>query len=85
MTDINLELATLIVRAVDLHEVDPREIDADQPLFIDGLGLDSMDSIEVIVALEARYGVSISDNDTAKAALASLNALADFISKNRTR
>ena len=61
----------------------PDEIEDDQPLFVEGLGLDSIDALELSVALEADYGINISDTDTARAAFASIDTLAEFVAKNR--
>ena len=84
MEELKLELKTLIITAANLDDVEPNEIEDDQPLFVEGLGLDSIDALELSVALETNFGINISDSDTAKAAFASINTLAEFISKNRT-
>ncbi len=84
MEELKLELKTLIITAANLDDVEPDEIEDDQPLFVEGLGLDSIDALELSVALETNYGINISDSDTAKAAFASINTLAEFVSKNRT-
>jgi acyl carrier protein len=85
MDDLKLELKKLIIRAANLEDVEPEEIEDDQPLFVEGLGLDSIDALELSVALEADYGINISDTDTARAAFASIETLADFVSKNRKK
>lgn len=85
MDDLKLELKKLIIRAANLEDVEPVEIEDDMPLFVEGLGLDSIDALELSVALEADYGINISDTDTARAAFASINTLADFVSKNRKK
>ncbi len=84
MEQLKLELKTLIITAANLDDVEPSEIEDDQPLFVEGLGLDSIDALELSVALETNYGINISDSDTAKAAFASINTLAEFVSANRT-
>ena len=84
MEELKLELKTLIIAAANLDDVEPNEIEDDQPLFVEGLGLDSIDALELSVALETNFGINISDSDTAKAAFASINTLAEFVSKNRT-
>lgn len=85
MDDLKLELKKLIIRAANLEDVAPEEIEDELPLFVEGLGLDSIDAIELSVALEADYGINISDTDTARAAFASINTLAEFVSQNRKK
>ena len=85
MTDLKLQLKTMIIRAANLEEVSPDDIQDDQPLFVEGLGLDSIDALELSVALEADYGIYISDTDTAKAAFASIDALAAFVGEHRKK
>lgn len=85
MDPLKLELKELIIRAANLDDITPSEIEDDQPLFVEGLGLDSIDALELSVALEAQYGINISDSDTAKAAFASIDTLAKFVTENRTQ
>ncbi len=85
MDKLKLELKEMIIKAANLEDVDPGEIEDDQPLFVEGLGLDSIDALELSVALETNYGINISDSDTAKAAFVSIDALAQFVSKNRSK
>lgn len=64
----------------------PDEIADNAALFgSSGLGLDSIDALELVVALEKRFGVKVGDSATAKVALASVDAMADFVSANRTK
>jgi acyl carrier protein len=85
MNDLALELAQVIIDATGLEDVQPCDIKPDQPLFVEGLGLDSIDALELSVSLEANYGINISDSDTARAAFATLATLCDFVAKNRTK
>lgn len=85
MDALKRELKELIIRAANLDDIEPEEIVDDQPLFVEGLGLDSIDALELSVALEAQYGINISDSDTARAAFASINTLAAFVSENRSQ
>jgi len=85
MDDLKLELKKMIIKAANLEDATPEEIADDQPLFVEGLGLDSIDALELAVALEANYGINISDTDTARAAFASIDALADFVTRNRRK
>ena len=85
MDELKLELKGIIIKAGNLEDVEPGEIENDQPLFVEGLGLDSIDALELSVALETNYGINISDTDTARAAFASIDTLAEFVQKNRTK
>ena len=85
MDKLKLELKEMIIKAANLEDVDPDEIEDAQPLFVEGLGLDSIDALELSVALETNYGINISDSDTAKAAFASIDALAQFVSESRSK
>ena len=80
------ELKTLLITELNLEDIAPDDIDASAPLFRDGLGLDSIDALELAVILDKKYGIKIKSSDERnKEIFSSLNALADFISNNRTR
>jgi acyl carrier protein len=80
MDDLEAELKALIVDALKLEELAPEAIDSDEPLFVEGLGLDSIDALELGVALRKRYGLRIeSVTDEVKAHFASVHSLARFI------
>ena len=85
MNELKLELKKLILKAANLEDVEPDEIEDDAPLFVEGLGLDSIDALELSVALETEYGINISDSDTARAAFASIDTLSEFVVNNRTK
>jgi len=76
------ELKSLIIERLKLEDVTPDDIDPAAPLFGEGLGLDSIDALELVVALEKTYGIRIPDEDVGKEAFASVDALADYIIKN---
>lgn len=79
------ELARLIVEAVNL-EVDPTAIDPDQPIFRDGLGLDSIDALEIALAISQRYGFQLrSDDDNNTKIFSSLRSLAEHVKIHRSR
>ena len=63
MEELILELKKAIIEALNLEEVKPEDIDNDAPLFGDGLGLDSIDALELIVLMEKRYGIKLQDPD----------------------
>ena len=72
-------LKELIVRTLRLEDVSPKDIVDSEPLFGEGLGLDSIDALELVVAIEREYQVEIPDAEVGRRAFASVNALADFV------
>lgn len=84
MEELELELKTLIVDALKLEDIEPGEIDSEEPLFGDGLGLDSIDALELGVALRKAYGIKIeSVTDEVKQHFANVRLLARFIQSQR--
>jgi len=80
------ELKTLLISELNLEDIKPNDIDASAPLFRDGLGLDSIDALELAVVLDKKYGIKIKSSDERnKEIFLSPNKLADFITVNRTR
>ena len=80
------ELKALLISELNLEDITPDDIDASAPLFRDGLGLDSIDALELAVILDKKYGIKIKSSDERnKEIFSSLNALTDFIIDNRTR
>lgn len=77
------KLKTELIEQLNLEDMEPDEIDADAALFGDGLGLDSIDALEIIVLLEKEYDIKISDPREGKDIMYSLNSLAKFIESNR--
>ncbi len=85
-TSIHDELKELIVDALALEDITAAEIDTDAPLFVEGLGLDSIDSLEIAMVLEERYGVLLDDDpDTNKKIFDSVRSLGLFVTENRER
>ncbi len=85
MTELENELTQLIVSALSLEDVDPASIDLDAPLFGGGLGLDSIDALELSVVLSRQYGVSIkSDDEKNREIFSSVRSLAAFVAAHRT-
>jgi acyl carrier protein len=72
-------LKKMIIGTLNLEDVDVEDIRNDEPLFRDGLGLDSIDALELVVAIERIFNVIIEDEDVGKRAFASIDALAVFI------
>jgi acyl carrier protein len=83
MDQLKHELKDLIIVTLKLEDVAPDGIEDGSPLFGEGLGLDSIDALEVTVALEKRYKLSIPDEAVGKQAFASVNALAAFVQAHR--
>ncbi len=79
MPDLKRELKELLISTLSLEDVTPESIDDAAPLFGTGLGLDSIDALELAVAVERRFGIAIPDEEVAKKAFASIDALAAFI------
>jgi acyl carrier protein len=73
------ELKLLIIETLRLEDVKPEFIKDEDPLFGEGLGLDSIDALELVVAIEKHYGVLIEDEEVGVEAFASIDALADFV------
>lgn len=85
MSDLHTELKKNIIEQLNLEDMEVSDIDNNEPLFGDGLGLDSIDALELIVLLEKDYGIKLSDPQQGKEIFASVNTMADFIQKNRTK
>ncbi len=74
-------LKKMILDTLNLEEITSEDIPDDAPLFRDGLGLDSIDALELVVAIEKTFNIIIEDEDVGKRAFASINALTDFVQK----
>ncbi len=84
MADLEQEIKELIVEALMLEDVTTEEIGADEPLFIDGLGLDSIDALELAIAIEKKYGVTVKTSDEEKKKIFStVHELALFVDQHR--
>jgi acyl carrier protein len=77
------ELKELLVTELDLRGRSPDDIDDDAPLFGAGLGLDSLDALQLATAVEERYGVQIPDGEAAQAVFASVTSLAAHVAAQR--
>lgn len=83
MEQLITTLKEQIIEALNLEEITPADIDNDAPLFGDGLGLDSIDALELILVLERGYGIHIENPAEARPIFASMNTLAEFVMKNK--
>jgi acyl carrier protein len=80
------EIKQLIIDVLQLEDVRPADIDSDAPLFVEGLGLDSIDALELGVAIHKRYGITLSaDSDDTRRHFASVRALGLMIDSNRKK
>ena len=73
-----------IIEVLNLEDLTPADIDADAPLFGEGLGLDSIDALELIVLLERNYGIKLKDAAEGKEVFESVSVMADYIEAHRT-
>ena len=85
MDKLKAQLKEQILEALSLEEMKPEEIDDNAPLFGKGLGLDSIDALELIVLMEKQYGIKLSNPAEGKEVFKSINVMAEYIAKNRTR
>lgn len=84
MTISTDDLKAKIIAALKLQDITPAQIDNDAALFGSGLGLDSIDALELVVMLEKEYGVVIKDIEQGRPAFRSVRALAEFIEARRS-
>ena len=86
MDALIVELKQKVVEALNLEELSAEEINENTPLFgADGLGLDSIDALELIVLLDKEYGIRLSDPKQGKEIFYSIATMAEYIQKNRTK
>lgn len=83
MEDLKLTLKQQIIESLNLQGMTPADIDDSAPLFGDGLGLDSIDSLEMMVLLERNYGIKIEDAREGRKVLESVASMAAYIEQNR--
>ncbi len=82
--ELEREIKILITTTLSLEDVVPDEIDSTAPLFNEGLGLDSIDALELGLALQKRYGLTLSaDSEETRRHFASVRALSEFVAANR--
>lgn len=82
--ELEKELAYLIVEVLNLEDVDPEEIDPEASIFGDGLGLDSIDALEIAMAISKKYGVKLkSDDENNREIFSSLRSLAEYVEAHK--
>ncbi|MBO4660121.1 MAG: acyl carrier protein [Prevotella sp.] len=85
MEELINELKEKIIKALNLEDMLPEEIENEAALFGEGLGLDSIDALELIVMLEKDYGIKLASPAEGKAIFKSVQTIADYVSKNRKK
>lgn len=86
MNELELEIKKLIISSLNLEDYQPEDISSEESLFADGLGLDSIDALELGVALQKKYGLELSNvTKTEGKHFYSVATLAKFVSENRTK
>lgn len=85
MNELIQTLKEQIIDALNLEEITPADIDDNAPLFGDGLGLDSIDALELIVILDRFYGIKLANPSEGKEIFKSISSIADYVAKNRTK
>lgn len=85
MEDLKFELKTKIIEALNLEDIELNDINDDDPLFGDGLGLDSIDALELIVLMDKDYGIKLTDPKEGKTIFQSINTMAAYIAEHRKK
>jgi len=81
---LHLEIKKIIVESLALEDIAPEEIETEAPLFVEGLGLDSIDALELAMSLEEKYGVTVGDDpDENQKIFFSVASLARFVTEQR--
>lgn len=83
MDQLKQNLKAQIIEQLNLEDVKPEDIEDNMPLFVEGLGLDSIDALELVVILEKHYGIKLKDPKLAKKVLYSVETMAEFIAENQ--
>lgn len=85
MEELILQLKHQIIEVLNLEDMTAADIDSEAPLFGDGLGLDSIDVLELIVLMEREYGIKLTNHAEGKEIFKSVASIADYVSKNRKK
>lgn len=85
MDELKRQLKQQIIEVLSLEEINPEDIVDSEPLFGEGLGLDSIDALELIVLMEKNYGIRLNNPAEGKAIFVSLDTMADYIAQHRTK
>ena len=85
MEALKAEIKEKIIKVLNLEDINPEDVNDDDALFGDGLGLDSIDALELIVLLDKDYVIKLSDPKEGKEIFHSVNTLANYVSEHRTK
>lgn len=86
MNELHNEIKQMIIESLDLEDIAIEDITDDEPLFVEGLGLDSIDALEIGLAIQKRYGIKLkSDSEETHQHFASVNALVALVESLRTK
>ncbi len=85
MDELINELKKKIIATLKLSDIQPDDIDNDEPLVGDGLGLDSIDTLELLVLMEKDYGVTVRDINVGRQIFSSLRSMATYVHENRKK
>lgn len=86
MGELNHELKQKIIDALELEDIEPADIVDDEPLFVEGLGLDSIDALEIGLMLQVNYGINLkADSEETRQHFTSINALAALVESQRSK
>jgi len=83
MEDLKLNLKKQLIEQLNLNDIKPEDIGDDQPIFGEGLGLDSIDALELIVMLQQHYGIRLTKADNGQKILATVSSMAEYITAHR--
>ena len=82
LASIKQKLKELLVSSLSLEDISPEDIQDDEPLFGDGLGLDSLDAVEIVVLLQRNFGLEIKDMEKGRQIFQSVTTLAEYVYEN---
>jgi acyl carrier protein len=82
-TDLKRKLKELLIERLKFEDMTPDDIPDDEPLFAGGLGLDSIDALEIVVMLESEFGIKVKNESAARESFKSIAALADFVEQKQ--
>jgi acyl carrier protein len=85
MEDLITTLKQQMIEVLNLEEMTPEDIDTDAPLFGDGLGLDSIDALELIVLFEKKYGIKLENSAEGKSIFKNVRTIAEYVSEHRKK
>ena len=85
MNELILKLKEEIIEVLNLEDMTPEDINDEAPLFGEGLGLDSIDALELIVLMEKNYGIKLKDPSQGKEVFKSIKVMSEYIEANRTK